>query len=322
MSEVAITGIGLVTPFGCGKSRLAQALAGGLPLPSACLDELNGTCLATQKIAIPTDLQAEQQKAGLPPRLMMYASAAGVLGCLAAKEAAEEAAIGVRFAPERVGLYGATGLTTASFHDTAGFLEGSKGPDGRFSTRRLGEAGLRALNPLESFKILPNMGPCLLSILLGIKGPNLIFSPWEEHGAAAIVEAISAVSSGEVDCALAGAADWPSSASSLIFLKQAGLIQETDVVSASAAYLVLERAEERRGGSRSAYGILTADLVNSRGDVGDDPLREALGRTFVVAPALLVAALCLRLTQSNAVVGVRGGRVSFRLRAWPEERHP
>jgi hypothetical protein len=50
---------------------------------------------------------------------------------------------------------------------------------GRFDPTRFGQAGLRAVSPILSFKILSNMPLCFVSICENIQGPNGIFTPWE-----------------------------------------------------------------------------------------------------------------------------------------------
>ncbi len=95
-------------------------------------------------------------------------SPAALLGCVAAREAAEDCGLRERFAPERVGLYVGVGLAAAGLDEVAPMLRESVDEHGRFSCRLLGERGLAATSPLLSFKILANMPACLMSVLEGI----------------------------------------------------------------------------------------------------------------------------------------------------------
>jgi 3-oxoacyl-(acyl-carrier-protein) synthase len=221
--------------------------------------------------------------------MLKYMSEAAVLGCCAAREAAEESGLKIRFRPERVGLYAGTGLAAPSPQDLLPLIRSSVDEAGHFSCALLGERGLSAANPLWSFKILANMPPCLVSILESVKGPNLIFTPWEGQTAAAIAEAWRAVARGEVDAALAGAADSPACPTELIYLRQAGLLGDREVPASAAAYILMERAESaRRDGRRVLARVVHVETTPAVGPV-QDPLAARLGRCFAAAPAVLLA---------------------------------
>lgn len=148
------------------------------------------------------------------------------------------------------------------------------------------------------------MPACLVSILECIKGPNLLFTPWEGQTAAALLEAWQAVASGEVDCALAGAADNATHPATCIHLKQAQLLQEGEIPAPGAAYLVLESEETAvRDGQRIYARIRQMEL--SATDAGVlDPLAERMGRTFAAAPAILLALACATPSQRVMIRGV------------------
>jgi len=50
--------------------------------------------------------------------MLKYMSDAAVLGCLAAREALEDADAKSRFSPERIGLYAGTGLASANINES------------------------------------------------------------------------------------------------------------------------------------------------------------------------------------------------------------
>jgi hypothetical protein len=155
------------------------------------------------------------------------------------------------------------------------------------------------MNPLDSFKILPNMPPCILAMLLGIRGPNLVLNPFGDQAVFALQEGIRAVSEGEVEAALVGAADTPSAPSTLVYLYQSGHLQFGAKASPAAAYLVLEPV--------SPTSVHPRIVVNPTNSISPwiDPLAPRLGRTFAAAPMLAAAAACLGFLQDVPLPGIR-----------------
>ena len=296
-----VTGVGMVTPLGATARASAEAWRAGRAAERRTLPELAGTRLAEARVAALPPFDPAERLGGR--KMIRYMSDAAVLGCMAAREAAVEAGLRKRFRPERVGLFAGVGLAAPSPRDLLPLVRGSIDGEGRFSCRLLGEKGLAAANPLWSFKVLANMPPCLVSILESVKGPNLIFTPWEGQTAAALVEAWRAVAEGEADAALAGAADSAAHATTLIYLRQAGLLGEGDVPASAAAYLVLERAESARRDGWPVLARIARIEEAASGGPPDDPLAERLGRSFAAAPAVLLA---LAAQAPPAEVALRG----------------
>jgi 3-oxoacyl-[acyl-carrier-protein] synthase II len=310
MNDVAVTGIGIVSPFGAGKDTWISAFKSNFPIKKTKIPEFQNTPLANQEIAtLPDLLKVAQQK--LDRKLIKFMSDATMLGCLAGKEAAEDASIAKRFASERIGIYAATGLTAANFHSAAEMLKACTTPEETFSEKLFGKAGLSCMNPLESFKILPNMPPCILAILLGIKGPNLILNKWEGQAGAAIYEGFLAVRTSEVDCALVGGADTPASPATIVSLRQRKLMGENEFPSDAGAYLVLESRDRAVQDGRYIYAIIQEIMVQNTSEKMLDPLAPQIGRTYASAPPLLLASHCLKLTSVNQITDGCGISFSF-----------
>jgi 3-oxoacyl-[acyl-carrier-protein] synthase II len=314
-AEVVITGIGMVSPLGATAAETAQAWRAGRSAGRRKVPELVGTRFESLEVAV---LPAFDPAGRLGSRRMLkYMSEAAVLGCVAAHEAALEARLGARFVPDRVGLFAGTGLTAANLEDALPAIKASLDENGRLSCQLLGERGLAAANPLLSFKILPNMPPCLISIIEGIRGPNFVFTPWEGQTGAALVEAWAAVASGEVDCALCGGADHPVHPATAVHLARSGLLQAGEFPAAGAAYLVLERADTAvRDGRRVYAHIARAELVPSEKHAAD-PLAGRVGRSFAAAPAILLALAATSPDGEVAISGVDHQGFHAELRVWP-----
>ncbi len=303
-SEVVVTGIGMLTPLGATAGETHGAWRSGRQARFAPLPELAHTPLGTAQIALMPDFDPGERLGSR--RMLKYMSESAVLGCVAAHEAAADASIQKRFRPERIGLYAGTGLAAARIEEAAPMLRESVDENGRFSCRLLGERGLAATNPLMSFKILANMPPCLVSIIEGVKGPNMIFTPWEGQTGHALLEAWRAVSEGEVDCALAGGADAPAHPFTLLYLSQAGLLGEDEKPANGAAYVVMERAESARRDQQRVYARTAHMEVSASGDRPHDPLAARMGRCFAAAPAIALCLACQVEGMATSVCGADG----------------
>ncbi len=302
--EVVITGIGMVTPLGDSFTETRSAWLCGLSASVGRLGELYGTPAAGRAAAVPNIADAAGRLGG--SRMLKYMSEAGLYGSLAAREALTECRAVQRFAPERIGLYAAAGLAAVNPAEVQKTIDSSIDDFGNFSCGLLGERGLSVTNPLLSFKILANMPPCIISIMECIKGPNFIFAPWEGQAAAALLEAWRAVSDGEVDAALAGAADSPAHPSVLVYLMQSGLISQDEFASSGAAYLFLESSSTaRRDGVQALARISEISVSNEAGGVSD-PIAHRMGRMYAAAPAVLMGLSCVDKNLGCHMRGVDG----------------
>lgn len=315
--EVVVTGIGMITPLGSTARETAAAWSAGRSASRQTLPELAGTPLENAGVAHPPKFDIAARLGGR--RMMKYMSEAAALGCAAAREALDAADAKKRFASERMGLYAATGLAAASVDNIRATLEVSIDESGRFSERLFGARGLAVTNPLISFKILANMPPCLISVMEGIKGPNLIFTPWEGHAGAAILEAWIAVRDGLVDCALTGAADSAAHASTLVFLRQSGFLRDGEFPATAAAYLFFERAETAMRDGREIIAVIEDVAMNGSDAIPSDPLSARMGRLYAAAPPVLMAIESMTRGRGAALTGADGQNFSFRLGDSPQK---
>jgi 3-oxoacyl-(acyl-carrier-protein) synthase len=301
-TEVVVTGVGLIGSLGTTAIEFKDAWASGATAIRTSLPELARTPLDSAEVAVLPPFDAGARLGGR--RMLKYMSDAAVLGCIAAREALQDSDALNRFAPERVGLYAGTGLAAANVQDVSSMIEESIDSDGKFSCRLLGERGLPATNPLLSFKILANMPPCLISIIEGIKGANFIFTPWEGQTAAAIVEGWNAVRTGEVDCALVGAADAAAYPSTFVYLRQSGILGEDEFPASGAGYVVMESKTSAKKAEKRVYAVLDNVQTEQTEKPVHDPLAERIGRTFAAAPAMLLGLACMCEWPELSICGV------------------
>ncbi|MEI6674613.1 MAG: beta-ketoacyl synthase N-terminal-like domain-containing protein [Verrucomicrobiota bacterium] len=244
---VVITGIGMVTPLGFdAKEVLERIMAGTSAIaPPRHFDVSPFACpvCATIEDFRPLDFIAEAKLIRLMSRDAQLAAAAAHL-------ALQDAGLGSDrfYAPEDIGLFGATGMAGLPVREIVPLLKASTDADGRFDLAKFGDAGLRAVSPILSFKILSNMPVCFVSICENIQGPNAVYTPWEGHGARAIEAGILALQAGDARCAVVGGCDVKTHELAFLALEQLGLFQSWHPTGTGlapgegAAFLVLETA--------------------------------------------------------------------------------
>jgi 3-oxoacyl-[acyl-carrier-protein] synthase II len=312
---VVITGIGMVTPIGATNADTVSSWQAGAEAIRVRSESLQGTVLASQEIALLPSFDPAQRLKNR--KMLKFMSRAATLGCVAAHEAMEDAEAQRRFAAESIGLFAATGLAGIDMAEAMPMIRASLGEDGNFSCLNLGSSGLAAANPLLSFKILANMPPCLASIIEGIKGPNLLFTPWEGQCGAALLEAWQAVATGEVDCALAGGADNATVPTVLAFLRKAELLRADECASAGAGYVVMERLSTALRDHRRIYAKILDIRITPCDGSAEDPLAQRIGRTYAAAPALLLGLAAQQSLPDSHMVGADYMDVEIELEKMP-----
>jgi 3-oxoacyl-[acyl-carrier-protein] synthase II len=254
-ARVVITGIGMVTPLGKNPLEILHRIETGQSAvaPPSHFDATPFSCPVCAEVR---DFQPQPHVAeGKMIRLMNRdAQLAVVAAHLALADAGVKS--GEAYAPEEIALFGATGLAGLPLAEVIPLVKASTGPDDRFDPGRFGQAGLRAVSPILSFKILSNMPLCFVSICENIQGPNSIYTPWEGQGAQAVEAAIRALECGEANCALAGGCDVKTHELAFLGLEQHGLFTSWQQNHAGmapgegAVFLVLETAD--RAAARGA----------------------------------------------------------------------
>ena len=275
--RIVITGIGMVTPLGQNPLEILHSIETGRSAVAPPI-HFDATPFACPVCAEIRDFQPQPYVTeGKMIRLMNRdAQMAVVAAHLALSDAGVKP--GEAYAPEEIALFGATGLAGLPLAEVIPLVKASTGPDGQFDLGRFGQAGLRAVSPILSFKILSNMPLCFVSICENIQGPNGIYAPWEGQGAQAIETAIRALESGDADCALAGGCDVKTHELAFLSLEQQGLFaswQKDHIGMApgeGAVFLVLETADRaiargaRMYAQVSGFSLRTHQSGTSRAD--------------------------------------------------------
>jgi 3-oxoacyl-[acyl-carrier-protein] synthase II len=295
MLDVVVTGVGLVTPQGCTPGAVLERLrrrdSAVRPAPFA-----PPICCPVFAPVIGFD-PAEHFPDNKNLRLM---NRDAHLAVVAARQAMHDAGLSTDrpYPPEEIALMGSTGLSGLPVEDIVRLVENAAAPDGSLDLKRFGQAALRRIRPVLSFKILANMPICFVSIFEDICGPNAVYTPWQGQGAQALAAGICAVAGGEVPCALVGGCDVKTHVLSVISLQQLGVLDSWrrhgsgPVPGEGAAFLVLE---ERRQAIRRGARILARLAAQAFGSTApdmplDETLHEVLRPIAPARPGLLIGA--------------------------------
>jgi hypothetical protein len=119
----------------------------------------------------------------------------------AAGRAIESAGLADRISGERTGLYVAVGHIPFEAEDLKA-LKTASAPDGVLSMRAFSSDGFNAVNPLLTFRCLPNMPAFHVSSAFDIQGPCFVTYPGAGQFCVALERAASSLAAGEVDVAV------------------------------------------------------------------------------------------------------------------------
>jgi 3-oxoacyl-[acyl-carrier-protein] synthase II len=251
-SDIVITGVGMVTALGTEPDVVLEKVWRG-DIAAACTTGFDGAAFGCPVVAgiagfDPVQYVGEAKLVRLMNRDAQLAVAAARLALLDARVVP-----GQSHAADEIAVFGATGLAGLPAVEVQRLVAGSVDPAGGFDPRRFGEAGLRSVSPILSFKILANMPVCFVGINEGLRGPNAVYTPWEGNGAQAIEAGLDAVRAGDAQCALVGGCDVKNHALGFLALAQQGLFDSWrrrgcgTVPGEGAAFLVIESARAARG---------------------------------------------------------------------------
>jgi 3-oxoacyl-(acyl-carrier-protein) synthase len=181
-------------------------------------------------------------------KLLRFMNREAQLAVVAARLAMEDAEIrtGQTYSEDDIALYGSTGVAGMTIEDMSQIIRLAAHEDGSLDLHNFGQVALKRIRPVLSFKILANMPICFVSIYQNIKGPNAVYTPWEGHGAQAMISGIRAIRRGDVSCALVGGCDVKTRELSFINLNQLGIFESWKrrgngcIPGEGAVFLVLE----------------------------------------------------------------------------------
>lgn len=216
--RVAITGLGVVSPFGVGMAPLWEGLCSGASAVARVtrFDPSGFDCRLGGEVK---DFSAKDHVPKHYRKAVKVMSRDIELAVGAAKAAVEDAGLMTRAAlgedgqgvttypSERVGCHVGAGLVAAEIDELTSALATSTGPDGEFSQRVWGESGINNLQPLWMLKYLPNMLACHVTIIHGAEGPSNTITCAEASGLLSIGESCRVIERDAADMCFSGSAE-------------------------------------------------------------------------------------------------------------------
>ena len=205
------------------------------------------------------------------------------LAVIAAARALESASLSAPLG-ERCGLYAAVGYIPFEESDITQLLEASLDGDA-FSMQRFSTNAFSALNPLLTFRVLPNMPAFHISLNFDIQGPYAVSYPGAAQFYVALEEAFAALESHAIDVALVAAVADQENYLVRHHFSRIDPPVDPSQLSNAAACLVVEREEDALRRGAPVRATLTSWMLRS----GDTPSCDE--RHLAFGPASLGFAL-------------------------------
>jgi 3-oxoacyl-[acyl-carrier-protein] synthase II len=243
--NIAVTGIGIVTPLGLGCSVNLQRLLAG---DSAVRNEIPQGVEDSRAIA--SARCPDFDLAGLLrfPKALKYMSRPVQLAMRAALEAFEASGLERgQIDPYRLAIYTASGQTGLDYTEFSRALDLAWGSDRKPDFGAIGGMPTRLIDPYFSLRTLGNGGIALLSTEFGAKGPSSNFVHSDTAPALALQAACLDIAEGRSDAALVGGFDSLLYPTALFALSEAGILTDNPgdsgkiVPAEGAAFFILER---------------------------------------------------------------------------------
>jgi len=284
--NIAITGLGIVSPLGCGTAAHWEGVAAG----RCGIGPIDLFDTSRHRTRLGGQVRGFESRLPAGAQALRHISRADRFALAAAAEALADAGDPHRhYAPERIGVIlgaGVGGMTRAE----------------AFAARHL--AGDRRPDPMDLVPYPPNYAADVLARWFGLRGERATFATACSASAMAIGWAFDLVASGRLDCALAGGAD------TLCELTYAGFNSLRAVDPApcrpfdaardglslgeGAGFVILERAEAARARGRAPDLRVAGYAVRSECHHMTAPDPTGAGVTAVMAAALANADLAAR----------------------------
>ncbi len=188
--DVAVTGVGVISSIGCGRSTFWNSLIDGISgvKPIAAFDpSRHKTRIASEVSSFEPERLLDHKQVRRMARVSQFAVCAGL-------DAVQDA--GLELDKEDLSRIGCViGSAAGDYSNLEEQLV------------RFRERGPGFVNPLTIPKVIPNMPACNVAIALGIHGPNLGVSAACSTGCHAIGMALGILRGGYADVVLAGGAE-------------------------------------------------------------------------------------------------------------------
>ncbi|HEX6985511.1 MAG TPA: beta-ketoacyl-[acyl-carrier-protein] synthase family protein, partial [Planctomycetaceae bacterium] len=201
--RVVITGVGVVSPIGIGKSAFWQSLTTGRAgigrLSSIPSDGLPCKLAAEIRDFDPLRYLPEKKHLKVMSRDIQLGVAAAALAMADADLERDDVD------PDRLGVVYGAGRISTTPQELAEAVRVCSADGAGFETARWGEDAMGRIAPLWLLRQLPNMPACHVSIEYNARGPNNTITSRDSSAILALNEAIGCIERGAADAMIVGA---------------------------------------------------------------------------------------------------------------------
>jgi len=199
--EIVISGVGIVSPLGCGTERFWNAIREG----RSGVRDLEIFQGANLPIHLGADITDFDPKAYVKPRKSLKVMSREIqLAFAAASMASDEASLSTdSVAPDRLGVVFGSDFIHCDLHETERAFRACL-KDGNFDFSKWGSEAIETIHPLWMLKYLPNMPACHVAIAHDARGPNNSITLGDVSSLLAIHEAYHVLRRGQADVMIAG----------------------------------------------------------------------------------------------------------------------
>lgn len=214
LSDIVITGMGVVTPIGIGRDEFWSSLEVG----RCGIEPLNEPTDSHSPLYVGATLKNFDAKQYVTPRKALKVMASELQTAYSASRLAwlDAGLSEGDVDPDRVGvLFGAETFGG----DVADLVDAVKTctENGRMNAERWGQTFAKCIGPLWMLKSLPNMPACHVGIAVDARGPNNTIVMDEVGGLLALQEAAVIIERGAADMMVVGSTGSRTSASRLVY---------------------------------------------------------------------------------------------------------
>jgi 3-oxoacyl-[acyl-carrier-protein] synthase II len=238
MSDVVITGLGIVSPLGVGGGVVWQAITAGQSgvRPIRRLQDVGWIA------PFGSEVLNFEAKEFVTPRKSLKVMAPEIQFAFAAAEQACRMAglVDNSVAPERFGVVCGAGMLYCDFDELESPFRASINGSG-FDMRAWGAEGMRLLFPLWMLKYLPNMSACHVGIHRDARGPTNTIAHGDVSSLMSIGEAADCIRRGHADVMLAGGTGSRLHLTDLLWRRGEGLTLAGDEPAAASRPFELNR---------------------------------------------------------------------------------
>ena len=208
----------------------------------------------------------------LRPKVMRTTTRPEQMLLAATSQAVQEAALGGD--PTPVAVFLGVGMVYYEVEDLKRTAQRSLTSSGAYSDRAFGETGAPTVPPLWVLQMLNNVVISHLATAHGFRGPNAVFSPFEDAGVDALDQGILAIQEGDAQVAIVGASSFPISMPQHARFSAAGHLADSDapdaeglVLGEGAAVLVLESEAHARARGARIFAEIVSPATPTLNDV-------------------------------------------------------